>query len=185
MSLRNKWHIFELPSEEHSVSQRDVLANRCPVWASGPGAAKPADTPPHPAAPPLSPHSRHCARILWWHNPGCLFLPCQQDWWMQKGGEKKRSGGVIEFIESSCSSEHEESKRRKYEKVWTISVKLLLSDRKQNREWWWTESGRKKFLLHLLLTWSENWFRYWAWLLDVHLYTGLLAESLKDKKKKN
>lgn len=35
----------ELPSEEHSGSQRDVLANRCPGWASGPGAAEPAGTP--------------------------------------------------------------------------------------------------------------------------------------------
>lgn len=35
----------ELPSEERSVSQRDVLANRCPGWASGPGVAEPAGTP--------------------------------------------------------------------------------------------------------------------------------------------
>jgi len=35
----------EFPSEEHSAFQRDVLANRCPGWASGPGAAVPAGTP--------------------------------------------------------------------------------------------------------------------------------------------
>lgn len=35
----------ELPLVERRASQRDVLANRCPAWASGSGATKHAGTP--------------------------------------------------------------------------------------------------------------------------------------------
>lgn len=43
--LTDTGHTGELPSELCRVSQRDVLANRCPGWASGPGAAEAAGSP--------------------------------------------------------------------------------------------------------------------------------------------
>lgn len=44
----------ELPTEDRGTSQRDVLANRCPGWVSGPGATEPTGT-PHT----MQPHHYH------------------------------------------------------------------------------------------------------------------------------
>lgn len=77
----------------NSAPLRDVPDNCYPGWASGPGPAALTGSPHTLQHPPLSPSSRHWARILWWHNTKPLFLLCQQDWWKQRGGEVRSRGG--------------------------------------------------------------------------------------------
>lgn len=146
VALRNKWHRCELPSEEHGVSQRDMLANRCPVWASGPGAAEPAVTLSPCSTTTITPLQTLCQDTVvtqpWASVPPLSTRLMDTE---RTRGEKIRSGRLIEFTSSSWSSEYAESKRRR--KLWGLNsvsqtLKTWLKTTRGVQEW--TEMAAKR-----------------------------------------
>lgn len=91
----NKWHRSWGNFPQRRCFSEGYACQLLPWLCFRPWGCRACRYPSNAVTPPLSPHPRHCARILWWHNPGPVFLRCQQDWRIQKGkwGQRHKPSG--------------------------------------------------------------------------------------------